>query len=67
MNQPVENAIKEQEEWESKGYLVTESYGNEWDMGNILELPEEGNGVMERHKNHMQRCLSQSEWRKRFL
>lgn len=59
-NQPVDNAIEECERWEDKGYVVTETYGNDYDCGQILELPEEGNDVMQRHLQHMERCRVQS-------
>lgn len=61
-NRDVDVARKEQEKWESKGYVVTETYGTDWDCGQILELPEEDNDVMERHFEHMRRCNEHWKW-----
>ncbi|MFV1457370.1 hypothetical protein, partial [Bacillus mycoides] len=54
--------VKEQEDWESKGYLVTDTYGDDYDCGNVLELPETGNDVVKRHVKHMERCKENEKW-----
>jgi hypothetical protein len=63
-NRPIDDAITECEQWEEEGYLVTETYWNDWDCGQILELPEEGNDVHKRHLEHMAICEEQARWRK---
>jgi hypothetical protein len=55
-NQPIDDAIAECEQWEQKGYIITETYWNDFDCGQILELPEQGNDVVERHLEHIARC-----------
>lgn len=62
-NQATDKAVKEQEGWESKGYLVTDTYGDDFDCGNVLELPEAGNDVEKRHAEHMERCKENEKWR----
>lgn len=66
-NRDINVADKEVQEWLNKGYVITETYWNDFDCGQILELPEEGNDVMERHLNHVTICKKQAEWRSKHL
>lgn len=65
-NRPVDEAIAEQEKYEKQGYVVTSTYGNDYDCGNILEYAygENREDVMKRHREHMEICNQQ---RKRLI
>lgn len=66
-NQPVDKANAEVEKLEAQGYLVVETYWNDFNCGQILQLPKEDNDVLEKHETHMEICREQTEWRKRHL
>lgn len=68
-NQPIDNAVAEQGKLKEEGYVVVDSYGNDFDCGNILEYAngEDSLEVMERHLAHVKRCESQREWRQKNI
>lgn len=57
-NQPINKVLKEETNLEEKGYLVVDSYGNDFDIGNIFEYAhgEDSAEVFQRHYEHMKRC-----------
>jgi hypothetical protein len=59
LNQPVEDAAAEQFELMKDGYAVVGSYGDDFDIGNILEYAkgEDSEEVMIRHWEHTKYCI----------
>lgn len=58
-NQDSHKANKEVEQYLDRGYLVVESYGHDWDCGQILkkgESDKEKKEVLVLHKEHIKRC-----------
>lgn len=65
-NRDSEVAKKEQKGFEKIGYVVTSTYWDDYDCGQILEYArgENREEVMERHNHHMKICREQREIRK---
>lgn len=57
-NQDMDKAHEEIGQLGNKGYIVVESYGNDFDMGNIYEyaLGEDKEEVYKKHYEHIKRC-----------
>ncbi|PLR99587.1 hypothetical protein [Bacillus sp. T33-2] len=66
-NQDANVADKEVQTLLDKGYVITETYWNDFDCGQILELPDADNDVLERHYDHVKRCEEQASWRKKHF
>lgn len=64
-NQDMRDAKKEIDLLEKEGYVVVESYGDDYDMGNIYEyaLGEDKEEVLNRHRKHIEICEAQRKWR----
>lgn len=64
-NQNMRDAEKEIELLEKEGYVVVDSYGDDYDMGNIYEfaLGEDREDVLKRHRQHISICESQRKFR----
>lgn len=69
-NQNVNNANEQVENLEKQGYLVIESYWDDWDCGQILmkgETNEEKRNVKIRHQEHLLLCKEQQDKRNSIL
>lgn len=57
-NAPVDQADAKVEALEKQGYLVVNTYGNDWDCGQILRyaLGDDQDEVVEQHVNHLMSC-----------
>ncbi|MGD6876848.1 hypothetical protein [Bacillus infantis] len=55
-NQDANEADKQVQNYLAKGYVITETYWNDFDCGQILEVPKENNDVMKRHLDHLANC-----------
>lgn len=68
-NQNMNDAILEIEELEKQGYVVVDSYGNDFDMGNVYEysLAEDRQEVLKRHHEHVRLCEENSRLREAIL
>lgn len=69
LNQPVGEALREQKELESKGYVVIESYGNDFDMGIVLEdaTGKDKEEVIKRHDDYFKYVEERKNLGKKFL
>ena len=68
-NQDMDNAKEEIDQLISQGYIVVDSYGDDFDMGNIYEyaLGEDREDVLKRHEEHIDRCETGRKIRKEIL
>lgn len=60
-NAPVEDANAEVDELKMNGYLVVQTYGDDWDCGQVLRYalnPSTQNEVIDQHITQVMRC----EW-----
>jgi hypothetical protein len=55
MNQPFSDVVKEQKNLGEQGYMVIDSYGDDFDTGMIFEKPNNDNKdeVLNRHKKYI--------------
>lgn len=67
-NQNMEDAKKEIQELIKQGYVVVNSYGDDYDMGNVYEysLGEDREDVLKRHKNHIKTCEEKRRMRESY-
>lgn len=69
LNQPATIALEEEKELESKGYVVISSYGDDVDMGIILEDATgiDKEEVINRHKKYMEYVEKHKKFMKEVL